>query len=115
MRLREYPGVRTWPPKWHSISASAKPITGAEIAILTHVGRSRYAPTICHMTVQVGCEKYTASLTCRDSLSCARVYDFLRAHIGRSVSEIGELEFPQRSRRSADAAADSISLKEVSR
>lgn len=95
MRIREHPGISSWPPSWLSLSGSQEKQSPGESGTLTNVNLSRIDPiTICYLTTQLADEHFMGTLMCKEPEVCRFVYNLLKESIGKSIAEIGDLELP---------------------
>lgn len=95
MKLRDHPAITSWPPTWRAMSGSHEHRCPGESGILTNVGLSKVPPvSICYLTVESEEESFTGALVCKGPLACRRMFEFLTQHIGKPITEIGELELP---------------------
>ena len=91
MKLREHPGISL--VNWVPMSGSCNKQIDYECASLTNVALSRVEPiTICYLTTEIEDETYMGTMLCKDSRVCGAVYDLLKLHLGKPMSEIGELD-----------------------
>ena len=98
MKCRDHPvlkykGFRSWPPVWVDVDTGAwKTITG-EIGVLREVRLRDSNPCRLFLTIMHDGVSFLGVLFFDNEPACRPVYEFLKAQIGRSIEEIGEMEF----------------------
>jgi len=98
MQLRDHPlmtrksGFHNWPPKWTTTQRDRdnKPI--GEVGIFEDVMMSNLIDNKIFMLMQNLGLRYTGLLSFDDRIFCWQICILLRANIGRSLKEIGDLD-----------------------
>lgn len=97
MKLREHPGmsfhgIPNWPPVWtRSRKETVKTVRG-EVGILTYVFANEQISNKCYLVIDHEQNTYVGCLIFDDSTFCRQIAGFLRAYLGRPISEIGDLD-----------------------
>jgi hypothetical protein len=97
MKLRDHPlmmrasGFPNWPPKWTTTHLKDdKPI--GEVGILEDVMMTDPIKNKVFMWIQWEGVRYVGFLSFDDVSFCSQIYTLLKANIGRSIKEIGDLD-----------------------
>jgi hypothetical protein len=95
MKLREHPGISSWPTNWLAMSGSKEKKFPGEAGNLTNVRLSHIEPILkIYLTVEYEGESYMGTLLCKDAAACRVIHDVLRKQIGKPFKEIANLEIP---------------------
>jgi hypothetical protein len=95
MKLREHPGISSWPTNWIAMSGSKEKKLRGEAGNLTDVRLSRIEPIMTiYLTVEYEADSYIGTLVCKDAVACRVIHDVLRKHTGKPFKEIANLEIP---------------------
>jgi hypothetical protein len=97
-KLRDHPlmirasGFPNWPPKWTTTHRDRddKPI--GEVGTLENVMMSRLIDNKIFMFMQCEGLRYMGFMSFDDVSFCSQIYTLLKANIGRSIKEIGDLD-----------------------
>ena len=97
MQLRDHPTVLNenwWPPMWVRVDDPSKhPLEGDdEAGTLTQVRILDLKNSTLSMRMSHQNRDYVTHLQVRDTEFCLYIYTLLRACIGKSIKEIGDLE-----------------------
>ena len=87
MRLREHPKIQ-WPPSWSEQGES--PLRGDD-GILRDV--DFIEPSNLLLSNEMDGKIYFAELYCFNSAFASRLHEKLKSILGRSIREVGELDF----------------------
>jgi hypothetical protein len=98
MQLRDHPlmirksGYPNWPPKWTTTNPDKddKPI--GEVGILEDVVMSNLIDNKIFMFMQLYGFRYMGFMGFEDPPFCNQLYLLIKANIGRSIKEIGDLD-----------------------
>lgn len=90
MKLRDI--ILGWPPIWTQGRSGKKTLKGA-LGTLRRVDRDGRFPNKCFLVMEYDNELYATSISLDDANFCSRFIDVLQSHIGRSIQEIGDLDF----------------------
>jgi hypothetical protein len=98
MQLRNHPlmtrksGLKTWPPNWTTThrNRDEKPI--GEVGTLEDVMMSDLIPNKVFMWILWEDVRYMGFLSFDDVTFCSQIGTLLKANIGRSLKEIGDLD-----------------------
>ena len=99
MQLRDHPqmnfgGYRNWPPIWVSGDDSKIHKTNiGEIGILTAVVLHDAAPDKLFLRTEIDHVRYMGCVAFTDAMFCRQLHEFLQDHLGKSIKEIGDLDF----------------------
>jgi hypothetical protein len=95
MKLREHPGISSWPTNWLAMSGSKEKKLPGEAGNLTNLRLSQIEPiSKIYLTVEYEGESYMGTLLCKDAAVARNVHDFLQKQIGRPFKEIADMEIP---------------------
>jgi hypothetical protein len=85
-------GLPTWPPKWTPtrLERDDKPV--GEVGILEDVVMSNLIDDKIFLFMHHQSYRYMGSMGFDDRAFCAQIYTLLKANIGRSIKEIGDLD-----------------------
>ena len=103
VQLRDHPqmnfaGYPNWPPIWvtgggsGNYSGNYKKRLG-EIGILIGSILHDVAPGRLFLRMEIDYERYTGCLAFSDAVFCRQLHEFLQGHTGKSIKEIGGLDF----------------------
>ena len=89
--LIRHPGGKNWPPVWtQRRTDGVKAVTGEDgILIYVHAATDSNK---CDLVVEYENENYTGTLVFDGAKLCHEVAALLRQHIGKSITEIGDLD-----------------------
>jgi len=96
MKLRDHPKmdhrtVPNWPPIWtRSLKEGVKTVRG-EVGTLSYVYANELVSNKCYLVIDYQNESYVGTLIFDDSIFCGQITKLLRQHVGRAISEIGDL------------------------
>src|SRR5919108_4900153 len=97
MKLRDHPlmsyrGIPNWPPVWTSASkASVRCLTG-EVGVLKYVHSNPLMSNKCFLVINFDEDNYIGTLIFKDHAFCKQITELLREHVGRSITDIGDLD-----------------------
>jgi hypothetical protein len=87
-----YRGIPNWPPVWtHARKAERKVVRG-EIGTLIYVHANAEISDRCFLVIDYENVSYVGTLIFNDRSVCSQVVTFLRQCLGRSISEIGDVD-----------------------
>ncbi len=88
-------GRPNWPPVWtQSETGGDNKIVRGEVGTLRYVAASHGTAKHCHLVIEHDSEYYINGLLFDDAKFCWMVSTALQYHhIGRSIKEIGDLDF----------------------
>jgi hypothetical protein len=97
MELRKHPGmsfhgIPNWPPAWVDSKGDNKKQLRGEVGILKYVHASNRISKKCYLVIEHGSIKYIGCLIFNDASFCYAVSMLLRAHVGLTIKEIGDLD-----------------------
>jgi hypothetical protein len=98
MELRSHPGmtyrgIPNWPPSWTQSRRDMPPkIARGEVGRLKYVFANENISTKCFLVIEHDGESYVGALIFNDQALCKQITRILRAHVGRSIQEIGGLD-----------------------
>jgi hypothetical protein len=96
MKLREHPGISTWPLSWLALSGSHGNKVPHDSATLTNIALSRIDPiTICYLTTRMEDETYMGTLLFRDTVACRTIFNLLTKNIGKAIKDIWDMDLPE--------------------
>jgi hypothetical protein len=96
IKLRDHPLIKhaggpNWPPIWMQRRIDGFKAQTGEVGVMMYVyaasGSNR-----CDLVIKYENENYTGSLLFDEANVCHHIADFLRQHIGKSITEIGDLD-----------------------
>ena len=98
MKFRDHPqltykGLRSWPPDWVDVAKFSGKVIGAELGVLTDVRMRGLGSCRVFLTMEHDGVSFIGVIFFDDQPFCVRVYEFLRTCIGKSIKDIGEMEF----------------------
>jgi hypothetical protein len=87
-------GICTWPPLWTTIHRDRNDRPRGEIGVLTQVVMNDLPEmnTKVFMFIEYSGFRYMGLLIFDDAQFCHAIYTLLQSNIGRSISEIGDLD-----------------------
>ena len=98
MKLRNHPfmtrqsGAKAWPPRWTTTRQDEHEMPIGEVGILQRVWVDEVLDTFVFMFIEYNGLRYTGTMYFDDPRSCDEIYSLLKARIGRSITEIGDLD-----------------------
>ena len=101
MHLRDHPlmtrksGFRTWPPAWTTTRHDYDDKPSGEIGTLEEVLVHELLDNKIFLFIQFQGFRYMGSMRFDDLAFCSQVYTLLKANIGLSIKEIGDMDFPE--------------------
>lgn len=99
MELRKHPfmlyrGISIWPPAWRWTFGGSNFHPTGEIGMLENIRQSAVDPDKCFLMMSYGGSRYFGRLQFDQKGFCQQVCDLLKAHCGRPLTEVGELNIP---------------------
>ena len=96
MHLRDHPlmrhrGVRNWPPVWTKARREDRKTVRGEVGILRYV-QSMTPSDKCYLVIEHEMQYLVGTLIFDDVTFCRQIGNLLREHVGRSITEIGDLD-----------------------
>lgn len=85
-------GDFSWPPTWTGTKEKGHQILTGEIGTLRYVYASEVFWTKCYLIVEHEGTSYSGPLVFTSHDLAKKITGILRAHIGKPIKEIGELE-----------------------
>ena len=98
MKFRDHPvlerksGMMLWPPLWSNIYQGKENWPRGEIGTLEVVWMHELLDKCVFLYVRQDVFGYTGSMYFDDPGSCMMIYNFLKSVVGRSISDIGDLD-----------------------
>jgi len=98
MQLRDHPlmvrksGFKTWPPLWTTTHHNQNDKPTDEIGTLHQVLTSKLVDNKIFLFIQFQGFRYMGFMSFDDSTFCSQIYTLLKANIGVSIKEIGDLD-----------------------
>jgi hypothetical protein len=98
MELRSHPGmtyrgIPNWPPTWTQPRKNQPPKTvRGEVGKLSYVYANEQLSNKCFLVIEHENERYVGALLFADLRMCDQLVRILRAQVGRSIKEIGDLD-----------------------
>jgi len=94
-QLRTHPvlnngGIPNWPPLWLRPHPPPPKVLEGEVGTLRDV--QSHEPDQCFLTMEFDKEFYIGALVVREAAFCRQIYELLRAHLGKPIKEIGDLD-----------------------
>ena len=98
MKFRDHPQisqkrVRSWPPAWVESNSLPGTVLTGEIGVLTDVNLRGFNPCRLLLTIHHENRSFSAVLFFDDEPFCVQVFEFLKGCVGRSIEEIGDMNF----------------------
>lgn len=96
--LRDHPlmtrksGYRSWPPRWTTTNHDKDDKPVGEVGILEDVVTSDLIDNKIFMFMQFYSFRYMGFLGFDDPAFCSQIHTLLKANIGRSIKDIGDLD-----------------------
>jgi hypothetical protein len=86
--------MSAWPPVWSNPTrgGGAYATKRGEIGTLTNVSGNRVVPDMCFLYIEHDGESYCGALILDNAAFCSHLIPFLQQQIGKSISEIGDLD-----------------------
>ena len=103
MQLRDHPlmvrksGFKNWPPLWTMTHHDRNDNPTGEIGTLQQVLTSELLDNKIFLFIQFQGFRYMGSMRFDDLAFCSQVHTLLKANIGLSIKEIGNMDFPDAS------------------
>ena len=99
VKLRDHPRMRhaavpNWPPVWMQWRIDGVKAVNGEVGVLIYV-YSVSDSRKCFLVIEHENEHYTGTLLFDDAKVCHQVAQCLQHHRGRSIKEIGDLDFAE--------------------
>jgi hypothetical protein len=100
MQLRDHPlmtrksGFRTWPPVWTTTRQGDSDKPTGEIGTLQQVLTSEWLDNKIFLFIQFQSLRYMGLMSFDDCAFCSQISALLKANIGCSIKEIGDLDLP---------------------
>ena len=94
LKLRDHPLIRHaggWPPVWTQRRLDGFKAQTGEVGVLIYV-HAASGSIKCDLVIEYENEYYTGTLLFDEARFCHQVADLLRQHIGKSITEIGDLD-----------------------
>ena len=97
MKLRDHPlmrhrGAPNWPPRWvQHTTAGVKTLEG-EIGFLKYIHLRDGPADKCFLVIEHENDALVGTLFFDNQTFCGKICRMLKAHVGRSIKEIGDLE-----------------------
>jgi len=98
MELRSHPGMTyrgicNWPPVWTQPRRGepAKTLRG-EVGVLSYVYANENVSNKCYLVIRHDNEPYIGALIFSDLTVCQQITRVLRAQVGRTIQEIGDVD-----------------------
>ena len=100
MKLRDHPGMNyrgipNWPPVWTRAGRNDTKTAIGEIGVLVYVYGNERVSNKCYLVIDYDGETYVGTLLFSDQSLCGQILKILRQHIGKPISDIGELDVSQ--------------------
>ena len=98
MQLRDHPlmvrksGFKTWPPPWTTTHHNQNDKPTGEIGTLQQVLASELLDNKIFLFIQFQGFRYMGFMSFDDNTFCSQIYTLLKANIGVSIKEIGDLD-----------------------
>jgi len=97
MKLRNHPGmsyhgISNWPPVWVPSAGGGVAALRGELGTLKYVHGSNRISRKCYLVIEHEGKKYIGCLIFNDPSFCYEVAMLLRAHVGRSIKKLGDLD-----------------------
>ena len=98
MQLRDHPlmvrksGFKTWPPLWTTTHHNENDKPTGEIGTLHQVLTSELLDNKIFLFIQFQGFRYMGFMSFDDFTFCSQIYTLLKANIGVSIKEIGDLD-----------------------
>jgi hypothetical protein len=84
-------GVSSWPPQWQPVGDDNGAVQG-EVGILEDVSMHDLIANKIFLAIQYAEARYTAVMAFDDATFTKQLYPVLLQNIGRSITEIGDLD-----------------------
>jgi hypothetical protein len=96
-RLRDHPllnyrGVKNWPPVWTRGTEGIVKTVKGEVGVLKEVYYDAGTSNKCFLGIDYQSQSYTGCINCPTRSFCTQLTHILRAHIGRSIEDISDLD-----------------------
>jgi hypothetical protein len=98
MKLRDHPlmirksGFGNWPPTWTSTQLGENNKSRAEIGALSYVSMNDLFDNKIFLMMEYEGARYISGMHFDDATFCYQISSILKANIGRSIKEIGDLD-----------------------
>lgn len=87
-------GTCNWPPVWKETREVAPKTLTGEVGTLSYVYASENVSNKIYLVINHQRENYIGSLVFDEHAFCAKIARLMRSQIGKSITEIGDLELP---------------------
>jgi hypothetical protein len=97
MKLRDHPfmirksGFKNWPPLWTPMRRGEYNKTTAQLGTLSYALMNDLFDNKIFLMMEYKNERYISALHFDDSTFCYQLCSILKAHIGASIQDIGDL------------------------
>lgn len=97
MKLREHPlmryrGTPNWPPKWLQHNTHGVKVIEGEMGVLKFVHARDGPSDKCVLVIEHQRELFVGILLFDNQNFCAQICSLLKAQVGRSIPDIGDLQ-----------------------
>jgi hypothetical protein len=98
VQLRDHPlmtrksGVPTWPPKWTTTRTDANDRPVGEVGTLQQPLMNELMETKIFLFIDYNGSRYMGMLVFDNQKFCSEIFTLLKANVGRSIKEIGDLD-----------------------
>lgn len=90
--LIAYQGNQSWPPVWIATKRPPYKVLRGEIGVLRDILWHASAPNQCLLIMEFGASRYSGALLMDDNRVAYQLHNVLKAHIGKNIQEVGDLE-----------------------
>jgi hypothetical protein len=98
MKLRDHPfmirksGFENWPPCWTPKQRGEYTKTTAEVGTLSYALMNDFFDNKIFLMMEYEGDRYISGMQFDDPMFCYQIWTLLKANIGRSIKEIGDLD-----------------------
>lgn len=98
MRLRNHPlmtrksGCQAWPPKWTTTRRDERDTPVGEIGTLEQALMHELFDNKIFLFIEHGGFRYMGFMQFDDPAFCSQIHNLLKANLGRTIEEIGDLD-----------------------
>jgi hypothetical protein len=85
-------GFSTWPPKWTTTRTHANDMPAGEVGTLQQPLMNGLMGTKIFLFIDYNGSRYMGMLSFDDQIFCSKIFALLKANIGRSIKDIGDLD-----------------------
>ena len=85
-------GMQAWPPRWTTMRRHERHRPVGEIGTLEQALMHELFDNKIFLFIEHGGFRYMGFMQFDDRAFCAQIYNLLKANLGRSIEEIGELD-----------------------